>query len=313
MVLCESVSVECVSAVPRVSGGCGCLADESLLPRRKSESELALQVAPWLSEIALLGECRAHTALRARPPASKGRFLSISTSVGCCCLFAHQQQRTHGATVWPAASQPLRSTRLRLRKSEPQPCPPCTNLGLFLSAHLLEPSTLPLTSGSSDSLAVRVTHSSHFTMASIPTGPAADRRADSRRLADFAAKAAETFVSAYYAASDSPQRTNLVPTLYLPNSSIVWNGTPVSGQQELQAMLNSMPGSKHEVHTFDCHALGGAVDGGKSSPTPFLSRPATGASFSGMIPPELDRRRKWVCLSEPHFGRYAPRHCASSF
>jgi hypothetical protein len=101
-------------------------------------------------------------------------------------------------------------------------------------------------------------------MASIPTGPAADRRADSRRLADFAAKAAETFVSAYYAASDSPQRTNLVPTLYLPNSSIVWNGTPVSGQQELQAMLNSMPGSKHEVHTFDCHALGGAVDGGKS-------------------------------------------------
>ncbi|ETS65173.1 hypothetical protein PaG_00238 [Moesziomyces aphidis] len=99
-------------------------------------------------------------------------------------------------------------------------------------------------------------------MASIPTGPAADRRADSRRLADFAAKAAETFVSAYYAASDSPQRTNLVPTLYLPNSSIVWNGTPVSGQQELQAMLNSMPGSKHEVHTFDCHALGGAVDGG---------------------------------------------------
>lgn len=101
-------------------------------------------------------------------------------------------------------------------------------------------------------------------MDATPTQPIQmDKRPDSRRLADFAAKAAETFVSAYYAASDSPQRTNLVPTLYLPNSSIVWNGTPVSGQQELTAMLNSMPGSKHEVQAFDCHALGGAVDGGE--------------------------------------------------
>lgn len=101
-------------------------------------------------------------------------------------------------------------------------------------------------------------------MAAAPSQPTqSEKRPDSRRLADFAAKAAETFVSAYYAASDSPQRTNLVPTLYLPSSSIVWNGTPVSGQQELTAMLNSMPGSKHEVQAFDCHAMGGAVDGGK--------------------------------------------------
>ncbi|SJX65551.1 related to ntf2-related export protein 1 [Sporisorium reilianum f. sp. reilianum] len=103
-------------------------------------------------------------------------------------------------------------------------------------------------------------------MAAAPHPPPTDKRPDSRRLADFAVKAAETFVSAYYAASDSPQRTNLVPTLYLPTSSIVWNGTPVSGQQELTAMLNSMPGSKHEVQAFDCHALGGAVDGASFIP-----------------------------------------------
>ncbi|KIS66504.1 uncharacterized protein UMAG_10758 [Mycosarcoma maydis] len=108
-------------------------------------------------------------------------------------------------------------------------------------------------------------------MDATPTQPIQmDKRPDSRRLADFAAKAAETFVSAYYAASDSPQRTNLVPTLYLPNSSIVWNGTPVSGQQELTAMLNSMPGSKHEVQAFDCHALGGAVDGASFTPPSIL-------------------------------------------
>ncbi|EST08303.1 Nuclear pore RNA shuttling protein Mtr2 [Kalmanozyma brasiliensis GHG001] len=113
-------------------------------------------------------------------------------------------------------------------------------------------------------------------MAAPPSGPS-NSRPDSRRLADFAAKAAETFVSAYYAASDSPQRTNLVPTLYLPTSSIVWNGTPVSGQQELTAMLNSMPGSKHEVQAFDCHALGGAVDGASFTP------PSITLSVSGTV------------------------------
>ena len=87
-----------------------------------------------------------------------------------------------------------------------------------------------------------------------------------RRIVEHSIKAAEAFVSAYYAASDSPQRVQLVPTLYLPNSSIVWNGTPVSGQAQLAAMLNSMPGSKHEVQTFDCHALGGQIQNSQYSP-----------------------------------------------
>ncbi|KAN0062911.1 hypothetical protein ACQY0O_004732 [Thecaphora frezii] len=96
-------------------------------------------------------------------------------------------------------------------------------------------------------------------------------RTDSR-ISEHAAKAAEAFVSAYYAASDSPQRTQLVPTLYLANSSIVWNGTPVSGQAELAAMLNSMPGSKHEVQAFDCHALSGGIQGfTATSPSLLLS------------------------------------------
>ncbi|PWN46884.1 NTF2-like protein [Violaceomyces palustris] len=89
---------------------------------------------------------------------------------------------------------------------------------------------------------------------------------ENRRLADFASKAAETFVSAYYAASDSPQRTQLVPSLYLPTSSILWNGNPLSGSSELAALLGSMPGSKHEVQAFDCHALGGALEGAEYQP-----------------------------------------------
>ena len=74
-------------------------------------------------------------------------------------------------------------------------------------------------------------------------------------LMDFTANAAETFVTAYYAASDSPQRTQLLPTLYLPTSSIAWNGNPISGSSQYAAFLDAQPGSKHEVQSFDCHPL----------------------------------------------------------
>jgi NTF2-related export protein 1/2 len=85
---------------------------------------------------------------------------------------------------------------------------------------------------------------------------------ETKRLIDFAAKAAETFVSAYYAATDAPHRAQLIPTLYLPDATIVWNGHPISGSTNLAALLNSMPGSKHEVRMFDCHPLGGGtIDG----------------------------------------------------
>lgn len=54
----------------------------------------------------------------------------------------------------------------------------------------------------------------------------------------------------------------LIPTLYLPDATIVWNGHPIAGSTNLAALLNSMPGSKHEVQMFDCHPLGGGtIDG----------------------------------------------------
>lgn len=75
-------------------------------------------------------------------------------------------------------------------------------------------------------------------------------------LAEFTANAAETFVTAYYGASDAPQRTKLVPSLYLPNSSISWNGNPISGSTQYAQWLDAQPGSQHEIQSFDCHALG---------------------------------------------------------
>ncbi|CCU99410.1 unnamed protein product [Malassezia sympodialis ATCC 42132] len=73
---------------------------------------------------------------------------------------------------------------------------------------------------------------------------------------DFTSNAAETFVTAYYAASDSPQRSQLLPSLYLPNSSVSWNGNPISGAAQYAQWLEAQPGSRHEIQSFDCHPLG---------------------------------------------------------
>ncbi|SHO78735.1 Uncharacterized protein MSYG_3082 [Malassezia sympodialis ATCC 42132] len=75
-------------------------------------------------------------------------------------------------------------------------------------------------------------------------------------LMDFTSNAAETFVTAYYAASDSPQRSQLLPSLYLPNSSVSWNGNPISGAAQYAQWLEAQPGSRHEIQSFDCHPLG---------------------------------------------------------
>jgi len=92
---------------------------------------------------------------------------------------------------------------------------------------------------------------------------------------DFTSNAAETFVTAYYAASDSPQRTQvrshglwreahhqLLPSLYLPTSSISWNGNPISGAAQYGQLLDAQPGSKHEIQSFDCHPLSACVTQG---------------------------------------------------
>lgn len=57
--------------------------------------------------------------------------------------------------------------------------------------------------------------------------------------------------------------TQLIPTLYLPSSSIVWNGTPISGREGLIQLVATLPGSKHELHAFDAHPLGGGVENGE--------------------------------------------------
>ena len=167
----------------------------------------------------------------------------------------------------------------------------------------------------------------------LRTMAAADH-AETRKLIEFAAKAAETFVSAYYSASDSPHRVQvshycdggklhmgvgqsadptpalpacqLIPTLYLPESTIVWNGHPISGSSNLATLLNSMPGSKHEVQTFDCHPLGGGTESGECALVRPAPQPAPLVRLSARC-----MRRAYVPLVElrhkPSTGRNATR------
>ena len=83
-----------------------------------------------------------------------------------------------------------------------------------------------------------------------------DRMSAPAWFTEFTANAAETFVTAYYAAADSPQRSQLLPSLYLPTSSIAWNGNPISGAAQFAQLLDAQPGSQHEIQSFDCHPLG---------------------------------------------------------
>jgi NTF2-related export protein 1/2 len=50
-----------------------------------------------------------------------------------------------------------------------------------------------------------------------------------------------------------------VPRFYRPNSNITWNGTPVSGTDELRQLLEAMPRSDHDVQSYDCHPIPGML------------------------------------------------------
>lgn len=78
-----------------------------------------------------------------------------------------------------------------------------------------------------------------------------------------------------------------VPRFYRPDSNITWNGTPVSGTEELRQLLEAMPRSSHDVQSYDCHPIPGAS-------LPLLrispdSIPPLGSSMAGLQsrPPSL--------------------------
>ena len=72
---------------------------------------------------------------------------------------------------------------------------------------------------------------------------------------EIAVQAATLFVQLYYAAYDAPTRTTDVPKFYRPYSAVSWNGNPISGPDELTALLKDFPATVHNVQSFDCHPV----------------------------------------------------------
>ncbi|WVN85535.1 uncharacterized protein L203_100682 [Cryptococcus depauperatus CBS 7841] len=74
---------------------------------------------------------------------------------------------------------------------------------------------------------------------------------------DAAAHGAIAFCQIYYEAYDEPtRRAEEIPILYLPESKIVWNGNPLSSERAaLAEFLRSMPLSRHDLQTLDCHPV----------------------------------------------------------
>ncbi|KAH9466539.1 hypothetical protein MJO28_000875 [Puccinia striiformis f. sp. tritici] len=73
-------------------------------------------------------------------------------------------------------------------------------------------------------------------------------------------KHAELFVDAYYSVYDSSTRTNKLPEFYRPDARIVWNGNAIAGLPAFSStLLSQLSYSKHEVQSFDAHAIPGSV------------------------------------------------------
>lgn len=72
---------------------------------------------------------------------------------------------------------------------------------------------------------------------------------------------AESFQNQFFKALDD-YRQNLGRFL-LPDSAIVWNGTPIGGRDAFVEMYNQTPTTLHTVTSFDVHPVASpAADGG---------------------------------------------------
>lgn len=54
-----------------------------------------------------------------------------------------------------------------------------------------------------------------------------------------------------------------MPTFYRASSTVNWNGTAVEGSVEWAKFLLKMPQSRHDVQSYDCHAVPGSAAPGR--------------------------------------------------
>ncbi|KAF5352724.1 hypothetical protein D9756_005878 [Leucocoprinus leucothites] len=78
-----------------------------------------------------------------------------------------------------------------------------------------------------------------------------------RQDIEIATRAADHFTRLYYAAYDSDARLADLPKFYRESSSLLWNGKPFQGLDDLQRLIQDMPMTKHEIQSFDCQPVPG--------------------------------------------------------
>jgi NTF2-related export protein 1/2 len=95
-----------------------------------------------------------------------------------------------------------------------------------------------------------------------------------------ATRAAEQFTRLYYSTYDSATRVDDLPKFYRDSSSLTWNGKPHQGIAGVKDIIQNMPPTSHEVHSFDCHP----IPGSDLPPHPDI---VLTASLTGVQPPSL--------------------------
>ncbi|KAH8835580.1 hypothetical protein DL96DRAFT_1702558 [Flagelloscypha sp. PMI_526] len=102
---------------------------------------------------------------------------------------------------------------------------------------------------------------------------------------EIATRAANNFQLLFYTTYDSDTRLADLPNFYRSSSSITWNGKPYQGVDGLKELLKTMPSTKHDVQSFDCHPIPG------TSP-PSLIMTVSGQVQHGPPPPPVDNKAR---------------------
>ncbi|XP_046452224.1 NTF2-related export protein 1-like [Daphnia pulex] len=76
---------------------------------------------------------------------------------------------------------------------------------------------------------------------------------DKRVLIDEACSTAQEFTKLYYECLD--KKRNLVSRLYMDTAVLVWNGSSVAGNMVIQAFLEKLPVSDHQIVSLDAQPV----------------------------------------------------------
>ncbi|EFX71857.1 hypothetical protein DAPPUDRAFT_308659 [Daphnia pulex] len=76
---------------------------------------------------------------------------------------------------------------------------------------------------------------------------------DKRVVIDEACSTAQEFTKLYYECLD--KKRNLVSRLYMDTAVLVWNGSSVSGNLVIQAFLEKLPVSDHQIVSLDAQPV----------------------------------------------------------